>query len=90
MTSTLLVILMAIPGLALFYGGMARSKNVLSLSMQVFVTFSLISVLWCIYGYSVAFTGGNAGAPDQRRGLQLAGSRRLSAQRHFHLPPPLR
>jgi ammonium transporter, Amt family len=60
MTSTLLVILMAIPGLALFYGGMARSKNVLSLSMQVFVTFSLISVLWCIYGYSVAFTGGNA------------------------------
>jgi Amt family ammonium transporter len=60
MTSTLLVILMAIPGLALFYGGMVRSKNVLSLSMQVFVTFSLISVLWCIYGYSVAFSNGSA------------------------------
>jgi Amt family ammonium transporter len=60
MTSTLLVILMAIPGLALFYGGMVRSKNVLSVSMQVFVTFSLISVLWCIYGYSVAFSNGSA------------------------------
>ena len=60
MTSTLLVILMALPGLALFYGGMVRSKNVLSVSMQVFVTFSLIAVLWCIYGYSVAFSSGNA------------------------------
>ncbi|GFE89483.1 ammonium transporter [Steroidobacter agaridevorans] len=60
MTSTLLVILMTIPGLALFYGGMVRSKNVLSISMQVFVVFSLLSVLWAIYGYSVAFTGGNA------------------------------
>jgi Amt family ammonium transporter len=60
MTSTLLVILMAIPGLALFYGGMVRSKNVLSVSMQVFVIFSLISVLWAIYGYSVAFSAGNA------------------------------
>src|SRR5689334_16387439 len=60
MTSTLLVILMTIPGLALFYGGMVRSKNVLSISMQVFLTFSLVSVLWCIYGYSVAFSNGNA------------------------------
>jgi ammonium transporter, Amt family len=60
MTSTLLVILMALPGLALFYGGMVRAKNVLSLSMQVFVTFSLMAVLWCIYGYSVAFSGTNA------------------------------
>ena len=60
MTSTLLVILMTIPGLALFYGGMVRAKNVLSVSMQVFVIFSLLSVLWAIYGYSVAFTGGNA------------------------------
>ena len=58
--STLLVLMMAVPGLALFYGGMVRSKNVLSLSMQVFVTFSLLSVLWAIYGYSIAFTGGNA------------------------------
>ena len=59
-TATLLVIMMAIPGLALFYGGLVRSKNMLSVLMQVFVTFSLIVVLWCIYGYSLAFTEGNA------------------------------
>jgi Amt family ammonium transporter len=59
MTSTVLVILMTIPGLALFYGGMVRSKNVLSLLMQVFMTFCLIALLWAIYGYSVAFTNGN-------------------------------
>src|SRR6185295_3103111 len=60
LTATVLVILMTIPGLALFYGGMVRSKNVLSLLMQVFMTFSLLSVLWAIYGYSLAFTSGNA------------------------------
>lgn len=60
LTSTLLVLMMALPGLALFYGGMVRSKNMLSISMQIFVTFSLISVLWAIYGYSFAFTAGNA------------------------------
>ena len=60
MVSTLLVIMMAIPGLALFYGGLVRSKNMLSVLMQVFVTFSLIVVLWCIYGYSLAFTEGNS------------------------------
>ena len=58
--STLLVIMMAIPGLALFYGGLVRSKNMLSVLMQVFVTFSLIVVLWALYGYSLAFTEGNA------------------------------
>ena len=57
MTCTLLVIMMAVPGLALFYGGMVRAKNMLSVSMQVFVTFSLLTVLWVIYGYSVAFAG---------------------------------
>ena len=51
---------MSVPALALFYGGMVRSKNVLSLLMQVFVVFSLVTVLWCIYGYSLAFTEGNA------------------------------
>ena len=60
LTSTVLVILMTIPGLALFYGGMSRSKNVLSLLMQVFMIFCLVSLLWAIYGYSLAFTGGNA------------------------------
>ena len=60
LTSTMLVILMTIPGLALFYGGMVRSKNVLSLLMQVFMTFSMVAILWAVYGYSLAFTAGNA------------------------------
>ena len=60
MVSTLLVIMMAVPGLALFYGGLVRSKNMLSILMQVMVTFSLIVVLWFIYGYSITFTEGNA------------------------------
>ncbi len=59
LVATALVILMTIPGLALFYGGMVRSKNMLSVLMQVFVVFSLLGVLWALYGYSVAFTGGN-------------------------------
>ena len=58
--ATALVIMMSIPGLALFYGGLVRSKNMLSVLMQVFVTFSMIVVLWCLYGYSLAFTEGNA------------------------------
>lgn len=58
--ATVLVILMVIPGLALFYGGMVRAKNMLSILMQVFVIFSLTAVLWAIYGYSVAFTEGGA------------------------------
>jgi len=58
--ATLLVIMMTVPGLALFYGGLVRSKNMLSVLMQVLVTFSLIVVLWCLYGYSLAFTEGNA------------------------------
>ncbi len=58
--ATILVILMVIPGLALFYGGMVRAKNMLSVLMQVFVIFSLTAVLWAIFGYSVAFTEGSA------------------------------
>src|SRR5262245_2048694 len=60
LTSTALVLGMSVPALALFYGGLVRAKNMLSMLMQVFVTFSLITVLWCIYGYSLAFTEGNA------------------------------
>ena len=55
LTATALVLFMTIPGLALFYGGMVRSKNVLSVLMQCFAITALISVLWVIYGYSVAF-----------------------------------
>ncbi|MGE5769450.1 MAG: ammonium transporter [Betaproteobacteria bacterium] len=60
MMSAALVILMSIPGLALFYGGLVRTKNMLSVLMQVFTVFSLITLLWVIYGYSAAFTEGNA------------------------------
>ena len=60
MISTALVILMTIPGLALFYGGLVRTKNMLSVLTQVFVIFCLISVLWVIYGYSLAFTAGGS------------------------------
>ena len=58
MIATIIVIIMAIPGLALFYGGMVRSKNMLSILMQVFTIFAVIIVLWCVYGYSLAFTEG--------------------------------
>ena len=58
MTSTALVLFMSVPALALFYGGLVREKNMLSVLMQVFVGFSLITVLWCVYGYSLAFTEG--------------------------------
>ncbi|TFZ06706.1 ammonium transporter [Ramlibacter henchirensis] len=57
--STLLVLLMILPGLALFYGGLVRSKNMLSVLMQVFVVSCLMFILWAVYGYSVAFTAGN-------------------------------
>ena len=60
LVSTLLVILMTIPGLALFYGGLVRTKNMLSVLTQVFVIFCMISVLWVIYGYSLAFTAGGS------------------------------
>ena len=55
--ATVLVILMTIPGLALFYGGLVRSKNMLSILMQVMVVFSMITVLWIIYGYTLTFGG---------------------------------
>ncbi len=57
--ATLLVIMMSVPGLALFYGGLVRSKNMLSMLMQVFSIFALITVLWAVYGYSLAFTEGS-------------------------------
>ncbi|HWA12491.1 MAG TPA: ammonium transporter [Burkholderiales bacterium] len=59
-TATVLVILMTVPGLALFYGGLVRAKNMLSVLMQVFVTFAMLSVVWALWGYSLAFSEGNA------------------------------
>ena len=60
LTSTLLVLLMVVPGLALFYGGMVRSKNVLSVLMQVLLVYSVVILVWVAYGYSAAFSAGNA------------------------------
>ncbi|WP_193065659.1 ammonium transporter AmtB [Hafnia alvei] len=60
MICTALVLFMTIPGIGLFYGGLLRSKNVLSLMTQVMVTFAAICVLWVVYGYSLAFGAGNA------------------------------
>ena len=60
MVATIIVIMMCLPGLALFYGGLVRAKNMLSVLMQVMMIFSLITVLWFIYGYSLAFTESGA------------------------------
>ena len=60
LVSTVLVIIMTIPGLALFYGGMVRAKNTLSVLMHVLVTMSLLCVLWALFGYSLAFTEGTS------------------------------
>jgi Amt family ammonium transporter len=60
MICTAMVVLMTLPGLGLFYGGLVRSKNMLSVLMQCMVIFSLVAVLWAVYGYSIAFTPGNA------------------------------
>ncbi len=59
MICTALVLFMTIPGIALFYGGLLRSKNVLSMMTQVMVSFALVCVLWILYGYSLAFSAGN-------------------------------
>src|SRR5580658_3954935 len=60
LTSTALVLMMSIPGLALFYGGMVRKKNVLATVMQTFAITCLVTVLWMVITYSLAFTPGNA------------------------------
>src|SRR5688572_7422283 len=60
LTSSVLVLLMTIPGLALFYGGLVRTKNMLSMLMQVFYTVCVVVVIWVLYGYSMAFTEGTA------------------------------
>ncbi len=60
MICTALVLFMSIPGIALFYGGLIRGKNVLSMLTQVAVTFALVCILWVVYGYSLAFSEGNS------------------------------
>ena len=87
LTSSLLVLLMSLPGLALFYGGLVRSKNVLSVLMQCFAIVSLVTVLWVVYGYSLAFsTAGMAegvtNASSFSGGLDRAFLAGLSRARH--------
>ncbi len=83
-----LVIFMTLPGLALFYGGLVRSKNVLSVLMQCLVVFSLVAVLWVMYGYSFAFTSGNAffGGTDRLFGNGLNGALAATFTKGVYLP----
>src|SRR5258708_17183181 len=81
LTSTALVLMMTIPGLALFYGGMVRKKNVLATVMQSFAITCLISVLWLIVGYSLAFTSGSTIIGGRSRGF-------LGRPRPARLHPP--
>ena len=64
LTSTALVLMMTIPGLALFYGGMVRKKNVLAIVMQCFAVTCIVTVLWMVVGYSIAFTDGGEHAAN--------------------------
>jgi Amt family ammonium transporter len=94
LVSTMVVILMTIPGLALFYGGLVRSKNVLSIFTQVFAGFAMIALLWVAYGYSLAFAGSGEGGLSAFIGdfskLFLAGvtpdSRAATFSAGFELP----
>ena len=70
LVSTALVLLMTIPGLALFYGGLVRAKNMLSVLMQVFTITCLVMIIWVLYGYSLAFTGGGSLNSLRRRLLE--------------------
>src|ERR1700741_869340 len=73
LTSTVLVLLMTIPGLALFFGGLVRSKNMLSVLMQVFYPVCIVTILWALYGYSLAFTGGSDFIGGFSEGLPVGG-----------------
>ncbi|MFO1026608.1 MAG: ammonium transporter [Acetobacteraceae bacterium] len=72
LTSTALVLLMTIPGLALFYAGMVRKKNILATMMQSFAICAIVTIVWCVIGYSLAFTPGNAYIGDFSR-VMLSG-----------------
>ena len=71
MISAALVLMMSVPGLALFYGGLVRTKNMLSVLTQVFAIVSIVGLLWVFYGYSLAFTNGG-GINDFVGGLSKA------------------
>ena len=81
MTSTVLVLLMTIPGLALFYGGLVRPKNMLSVLTHVFYTVCIVTLIWVIYGYSLTFTGGSAYHRRLRQAVPQGRDRRLARRR---------
>jgi Amt family ammonium transporter len=72
MTATVLVLVMTLPGLALFYGGLVRTKNMLSMLTQVFYTECIVLLIWVLYGYSVTFTGGSGATADFIGGFSKA------------------
>ncbi|WP_282281561.1 ammonium transporter [Pseudomonas sp. PS02302] len=84
LVSTALVLFMTIPGLALFYGGMVRAKNVLSVMMQCFAITGLVSILWMVYGYSLAFdtTGMEKGVTNFNSFIGGLGKAFLSSLQH--------
>ena len=91
LTSTVLVLLMTIPGLALFYGGLVRSKNMLSVLMQVFYTVCIVTVIWALYAFFAGRLGGKAflgrdafEVRHQRAGLDAAEVEPLAARQHGH------
>src|SRR2546429_5453897 len=91
LTSTVLVLLMTIPGLALFYGGLVRSKNMLSVLMQVFYTVCIVTLLWALYGYSLAFTGGSHFLGGFSEGLLIGlypDFKGAAFHAHAHIPGP--
>ncbi len=67
LASTALVLMMTVPGLALFYGGMVRKKNILATLMQCFAVTCIVTIVWCVAGYSLAFTPGNSYVGDLSR-----------------------
>ena len=102
LSATVLVLLMTIPGLALFYGGLVRSKNMLSVLMWVFYSVCIVTMIWVVYGYSLAFTGGStpssaasrkvflSGVTHRLEGRDLLGRREHSRARLRLLPDDLR
>ena len=87
MTSTALVLMMTLPGLALFYGGLVRSKNVLSILMQCLFAAALLGVLWVVAGYSLAFHGDGAFIGNLDK-LMLAGIGAWAPIAYWMVVPP--
>ena len=90
LTSTALVLMMTIPGLALFYGGMVRKKNVLATVMQSFAITCLVTMLWMVIGYSLAFTAGQWPASAASASFLLKGIDASTRQRPWPRPFPNR